>query len=108
MLQHLSKIITKKNMLYRGVDYKPEGKIGEKITFKSFLSTSLLKSVAVGFAVENQKKKVKLNPKNPLAPLVLFVINASSGRSIEFFSVFPNEKEYLYEPYSEFRIRNIR
>jgi len=38
--------------VYRGVDYDPEAKVGDRITFKSFTSTSRTDLVSVNFAVQ--------------------------------------------------------
>lgn len=51
LLKHLKIIKGVKGLVYRGVNYDPEGKIGEFITFKPFTSTSKNEIVPIRFAV---------------------------------------------------------
>lgn len=59
LYKHLSKIKCRRNKLYRGCNVKLEGRIGDKITFKNYLSTSMLRNVALAFAVNGKKKAEK-------------------------------------------------
>lgn len=40
LLKHLKKITGERCKVYRGVNWDPEGKVGELLTFKPFTSTS--------------------------------------------------------------------
>jgi hypothetical protein len=65
LLKHLDNIKGQKEQVYRGVNYDPEGKVGEYMTMKSFTSTSKMRGVAVEFALQEYCTKSYL-------PLTLF------------------------------------
>ena len=73
--------------------------IGEVICYPSFTSTSL---VETGYSP---------NPSNKDEQLVKLIIeqnNSKSVVSISEISNFPNEKEYLFLPFSFFKIKDVK
>lgn len=61
LLNHLEKILSYQGFTYRGVNYNPKLEIGNKITFKSFLSTSKEEKIAKSsnFSKVDSKSKAK-------------------------------------------------
>ena len=75
-----------------------EKSIGKVICYPSFTSTSIKK---------NGYNPPKNNPNDELVLLIINQNNTKSTVSIGKLSNFPNEKEYLFLPFSFFKIQNI-
>lgn len=74
---------------------------GKNKEFPYFLSTSKEKSEAAEFIRKQDLKK------DPNRTVVLFSIKSKSGRDISAQSVFPREKEVLFQPEIPFRVTSI-
>lgn len=77
-------------------------RVGEKIKFDYFLSTSKDFEIAVQFS------KIQNAYTDPDKRKVIFVIKSLNGKSIEDVSEFGFEKEVLFTGYTEFVVRNIQ
>jgi hypothetical protein len=71
--------------LWRGIENDPKLKVGSTFLVKSFFSTSILKSVALGFTPGIKKKLFK-------------ILSHHSAKSMVTLSDFPQELEFLLLP----------
>ena len=106
LYDYRNKIISKqkKDDLYRKIYLKPEvikqyeESMGKVICYPSFTSTSIYDDKYI-------PKKYNVNDE-----LVLFIIEQNKTKSvvsISEFSNFPNEEEYLFLPFSFFKIKKL-
>ena len=72
--------------------------IGRVICYPAFTSTSI---------VENAYIPHQVNPDDELVKLIIEQNNTKSAVLISEFSKFPQEKEYLFLPFSFFKIKNV-
>ena len=93
------------NLLYRKMYLTPEdfniylNSIGEVICYPSFTSTSL---------VEKYFSPDPSNKDEQLVELIIEQNNSKSVVSISEISKFPKEKEYLFLPFSFFKIKDVK
>ena len=107
LYDYRNKIISKqkKDDLYRKMYLKPkeieqyEQSIGKVICYPSFTSTSIYK---------NKYMPKKYNYKDELALLIIEQNKTKSVVLISEFSNYPNEEEYLFLPFSFFKIKNFK
>lgn len=99
LLNHLEKILSYQGVTYRGVNYNPKLEIGNKITFKSFLSTSTDEKIAKSsnFSKVDSKSKAKH----------IFKLTILKGYPIWEYSYSMAEQEVLLPPFSYFEVKNI-
>ena len=104
-------------ILYRGIciDYlnilSYQINLGKIICFQTFLSTSIIKKIAhqfsrlneIDYKKENSKfsleMKIEINFSNNLYPLCFDISSISQS---------PNEKEFLFHPFTFFRLKNYK
>ena len=107
LYDYRNKIISKqkKDDLYRKMYLKPkeieqyEQSIGKVICYPSFTSTSIYK---------NKYMPKKYNYKDELVLLIIEQNKTKSVVLISEFSNYPNEEEYLFLPFSFFKIKNFK
>ena len=107
LYDYRNKIISKQKNddLYRKMYLKPdevsqyEESIGKVICYPSFTSTSIYK---------NKYMPKKYNYKDELVLLIIEQNKTKSVVLISEFSNYPNEEEYLFLPFSFFKIKKIR
>lgn len=103
LLRHLENIKGEEGKVYRGVNYDPDAKKGEIMTFKPFTSTSRNMQVSLLFALQAFAGK----EENPV--MTLFEMEIRSGKPISKFSYFGDkEEELLLEPYTEFVVKDVK
>ena len=109
--QKHKKGLTKSHKLYRGVksnlsdllDY--ERAKGKLICFPSFTSTTILLEIAVNFSKTKNKEQyetiiiIDYIYKKDFIPTAI---------DVSEISAFPHEKEYLFPPYSFFKVKNTK
>ena len=71
---------------------------GRVICYPAFTSTSI---------EANAYTPYKVNPSDELVQLIIEQNNTKSAVSISEFSKYPDEKEYLFLPFSFFKIKNV-
>lgn len=96
LLTQLETIQPQKDLVYRGVNYDPQVERGDVLTFKPFTSTSIHRFVAEGFISPHSLDQT------------LFIMKIISGKSIKRFSDFEGEEELLLEPYTQFRVTEVK
>ena len=107
LYDYRNKIISKqkKDDLYRKIYLKPEvmkqyeESMGKVICYPSFTSTSIYK---------NKYMPKKYNYKDELVLLIIEQNKAKSVVLISEFSNYPNEEEYLFLPFSFFKIKKFK
>lgn len=87
-----------KGTVYRGANMTPERlaayKVGEVVSERGFTSTTVNKAMVIGKATEQQFNKNSM-----------FVIKSKGGgRDVSILSAYPDEKEVLFGPGTEFKV----
>lgn len=80
-------------IVYRGVSIPFAAKVGQKVRFGSYTSSTASKDVAESFRQDNEGTQ--------------FVIESKIGASIKSFSAFPEEEEVLLPPYEVYRVIKV-
>ncbi len=70
--------------VYRGVNYQPKLRVGEKILFKSFTSTSKDIEIAYQHPIEYNKKRNNANNLD----YSLFIMKIEQGKSLSEYSIY--------------------
>ena len=73
--------------------------IGRVICYPAFTSTSIIEDAFIPH---------KYNPEDELVKIIINQNNTKSAVLISQFSEFPNEKEYLFLPFSFFKIEDVK
>ena len=95
---------SQKSNLYRKIYLNPEDiklyklLIGRVICYPSFTSTSI---------IEDVYEPKKLNENDELVKLIIDQNDSKSVVSVREFSEYPEEEEYLFMPFSFFKIKKV-
>jgi len=106
-LNAIAKLAPHEGIFYHGVPkgvyyLKDKYNVGDIIQFKDVVSTSIFPGTAASFAADQSSKHSDKNPRK-----IIFTVHVRNAKSIENFSEYPNEKEYILLPGTRLEVVSV-